>query len=140
MVSFISFVFPIYHKDFYFCLPFFLTRGHTNKQVSSLTDSHAYNPLVWVALQNPLILYCEHLQHFTKEISSSYFMSLPKSRPRLIKKELDSTLIIAWQCLVRTLNEGSFFSCQKLSSQVYLALVPYFLRNIYSYPFIVSSR
>ena len=84
----------------------------------------------------PLILYYEHLQHFTKELSSSYFMSLPKSRPRSIKKQqLDSTLIIAWPCLVRSLNEGSFFSCQKLSSQVYLALVTYFLKNIYSYPF-----
>ena len=48
---------------------------------------------------------------FTKEISNSYFMSLPKSRPRE---------------LVRTLNEGSFFSCQKSSSQVYLALVSFF--------------
>ena len=27
----------------------------------------------------PLILYCEHLQYFTKEIRSSYFKSLPKA-------------------------------------------------------------
>ena len=32
-------------------------------------------------------------------------------------------------------EDRSFFSCQKLSSQDYLALVPYFVKNIYSYPF-----
>ena len=36
---------------------------------------------------------------------------------------------------MRILNEESFFPCQKLSSQVYLVLVPCFLKNIYSYPF-----
>ena len=81
-------------QDFYLCLPFFSNQGHTNKQVSSLVDSHAYITHWFELLYKiPPILYCEHLQHFTKEISSTYFMSLPKSRPRLIKK------IISWQYL-----------------------------------------
>ena len=90
LVSFISFVLPIYHKaatGFLFLSSFFYNQDHRNKQVSAVVDSHAYNPLVWVASQNlPLILYCEHFQHFTKEISSSCFMFQPKYRPRLIKK------------------------------------------------------
>ena len=91
MVSFISFVLPIYHKaatGFLF-FSFLSNQGHTNKQLSSLADSHITH---WLELlyKIPLILYCEHPQHFCKEICSSYLMPLSNSRPRLIKK------IIAW--------------------------------------------
>ena len=122
MVSFISFVLPIYHKaatGFLFLFPL-SNQGHTNKQLSSLADSHITH---WFELlyKIPLILYCEHLQHFTKEISSSYFMSLPKSRPRLIKK------IIAWQYLNNSLTvpgENSEWGVILFLSKVELTSLP----------------
>ena len=100
MVPFISFVLPSYHKEatgFLFLSSLFSNQGHTNKELSSLADSHITH---WFELvyKTPLILYCEHLQHVTKEISSSYFMSLPKSRSRLIKK------IMPWQYLHNSLT------------------------------------
>ena len=68
-----------------FVCPFF--QPGPGKQASSiqLTVLHISH---WFELlyKIPLILYCEHLQHFTKEICSFYFMSLPNSRPRLIEK------------------------------------------------------
>ena len=45
----LAFVLPIYHKaatGFLFLSSLFSSQGHTNKQVSSLVDSHVYNPLV----------------------------------------------------------------------------------------------
>ena len=64
---------PYYHKaapqDFYFCLSFF-TIAHSNKQLASLADiciTHQFK-LFW---KFPLILYCEHLQPFAKEM---YFL------------------------------------------------------------------
>ena len=95
-------------------------QGHTNKQLYSLADSHVTH---WFELlyKIPLILYCEHLQHFTKEISSSYFMSLPKSRPRLIKK------IIAWQYLNNSLTvpgENSEWGVILFLSKVELTSLP----------------
>ena len=45
----ISFVLPIYHNaatGFLFLSSLSSNQGHTNKQVSSLVDSLAYNPLV----------------------------------------------------------------------------------------------
>ena len=46
-------------------------QGHTNKQLSSLADSRITH---WFELlyNIPIILYCKHLQHFAKEICSSY--------------------------------------------------------------------
>ena len=101
MVSFISFVLPIYHKaarGFLFLSSPFSNQGHTNKQLSSLVDIHACNPLVWVALQNPthIILWISPALYqgnswfvlMSLPTSSSYLMSLPKSRPRLIKNSL----------------------------------------------------
>ena len=74
LVSFIHlFYCPYYHKaaleDFYFCLSFF-TKSHTNQQLASLADSYIthYFKLFW---KIPLMLYCEHLQHFAKEM---YFL------------------------------------------------------------------
>ena len=89
-------------------------QGHTNKQLYSLADSHVTH---WFELlyKIPLILYCEHLQHFAKEICGSYFISLPTSSPRLIKKNSLTVFInrnnTVPSSLVRTLNDGSFFSC-----------------------------
>ena len=48
---------------------FVVYQGHTNKQLPSLADSCI---VLW------LKLYCEHLQHFAKKTSSSYFISVPK--------------------------------------------------------------
>ena len=45
----LSLVLPIYHTaatGFLFLSSLFSKQGHTNKEVSSLVDSHAYNPLV----------------------------------------------------------------------------------------------
>ena len=72
-----------------FVFPFFQTRAiQTSSYLLQLIIMHITH---WFELlyKIPLILYHEHLQDFTKEMSSSYFMSLqaiPKSRPRLIKK------------------------------------------------------
>ena len=87
LVSFISFVLPIYHKAATgFLFLFFLSnQGYTNKQLSSLADSHITH---WFELlyKIPFILYCEHPLDFAKEICSSYFMSLSNSMSILIKK------------------------------------------------------
>ena len=60
-------------------LSFLAYQGQSNNQLASLADScitHRFQ----LFHKTPLILHCEHLQHFAKEICSSYFMSLPKSR------------------------------------------------------------
>ena len=70
---------PYYHEAAAWCFLFSLAyQRHTNKELASLADS-------WITRfelfhKIPLILYCEPLQHIAKEICSSYFISLPKSR------------------------------------------------------------
>ena len=153
MVSFISFVLPIstrqaaLRQDYYrisiFGFPF-LPLPYKNKQLPCLADSYITH---WFELlyKIPLILYCEHLQHFTKEISSSYFMSLPKSRPRLIKK------IIAWQYLNNSLTvpgENSEWGVILFLSKVELTSLPStgpkfphnYLLLPFSYTHMISSR
>ena len=137
MVSFISFVLPIYHKaatGFLFLSSLFSNQDHTNKQLQSCIG-------IWptgLLYKIPLILYCEHIQHSTKEMSSSYFMSLPKSRPSLIIKKKK----IAWQYLNNSLTVpgenskwGVILFLSKVELTSLLTLVPYFLKKIYFYPF-----
>ena len=66
------------------CLPFLTKFIQTS---NCLADSHITH---WFELlyKIPFILYFKHLQHFAKEICSSYSMSLPKPRPRLIAKKI----------------------------------------------------
>ena len=123
MVSFISFVLPIYHEaatGFLFLSLLFPNQGHTNKQLSSLVDSHAYNPLFKLLCKIPLILYCEHLQHFTKETSSSYVM------PLYLRLGLEK-LKIAWQYLNNSLtvpSENSKWGVILFLSKVELTSLP----------------
>ena len=61
-------------QGFYF-FSFFLYQGHTNQKLASLADScitHQFELFCKILL----ILFCQHIQHFAKEIGSSYFMSL----------------------------------------------------------------
>ena len=77
LASFISFFSPFYKVAAEFWILSFLTyHGHTNKQWASLVDSYM---TCWLELFYKIspILYCEHLQHFAKEMCSFYLMSLP---------------------------------------------------------------
>ena len=63
------FCFPYYHKAatgylFLFSLYY---QGHTNKQLAP-TDESCITQWFELFYKIPLILYCEHLQHFAKEI------------------------------------------------------------------------
>ena len=73
-------------QDFYFCLNFF-TRA-IYKQAISLSSWELYNPLVWVALQNPTHIILWNLQQLCQgNMCTSYFMSLLSlGRSRFIKK------------------------------------------------------
>ena len=75
------------------------------------------------------------------EVSKNAWINLclPKSSSRLIKKEqqLDSFDQYKQYCTLKAGKNtewGVFFSCQKLSSQVFITLIPNFLTNIYSNP------
>ena len=134
LVSFISFILPIYHKvaaGFQFLSS--LSKPGPYKQEIIFSNWQSYNPLVWVALQNRT-----HIVNISSTFPRKYVgPTLPKSRPRSIKNNSLTVFININNIIatLRTLNEVSFFCCQKLSSQVYLALASNFLKIIYYYPF-----
>ena len=61
-------------QGFYF-FSSLLYQGHTNKKLASL-DGSCITQQFELFCKILLILFCEHIQHFAKEIGSSYFMSL----------------------------------------------------------------
>ena len=117
-------------------------QGHTNKQLPSLADSCIIH---WFKLfyKIPLILYFEHLQDFAKEISSSYFISLPKPKYLHCLKyyHLDSFHQCKQFCilnLIRRLHDIKGIIL--FLSKVDLASLPgtgfkFSQKNIYSRPF-----
>ena len=102
MVSFISFVLLIITRLLHNNIFVFPYHSHTNKQLASLAESYITQ---WFQLfyKIPITLYCEHLQHFVKEICGSYFMSLPKSRCLDCWKELQLDSSYQWKqyCTVK---------------------------------------
>ena len=128
------------YKIFYFCLPFF-TKGHTNKKSASLADiciTHQFKLFCEIPL---ILLYCEHLQYFAKEI---HFLLHASTKVQIgiqiVKNNSSLTVFINITSTVYTLQvitfsnnnesyiKGIIFVGQKLSSKAYLALVSNFLK------------
>ena len=69
---------PYYHKVAAGFLFFssFAYQGHTNKQLASLADSFITH---WFELfyKIPLILHCEHYQHFAKKMGMLFLLHVP---------------------------------------------------------------
>ena len=129
----------VFNFCFYLFLSFLAYQGHTDKQIACIADSCTTH---WLELffKIPLIIYFEHLQHSAKEIRSSYFMFLPKPRylGQIIQSNSSLTVFIKQYCTLKPDKDtdkdtymGSFFFCQKLGRQVYLAQVPNFLKNYF---------
>ena len=78
-IDFIHFFFPPYNHKAAFvavfpCLP------EPYKQAINFSSGSCITRWFDFFYKTLVIFYCEHLQHFAKEIRSSYLMSLPKSR------------------------------------------------------------